>query len=99
NDDQKQRWPAMWRHLTREKSLNRGRLSGESLDLLRMVDEVAFPLELRESLKPILGDYEMRLDAALQARNAELERGGREMLQAAQGRDERAAAAIIERQI
>lgn len=68
-DDQRARWPALERARRREKTLGRGLLSGERVDLVRLVDQAGLPPDLRASLVPILEQYEMDLDRELVARN------------------------------
>lgn len=96
-DEQKERWPALSRKLTRERTLNKGRLSGESIDLFRVVKEMNFTPQVTESISAVLVEYDLRLDAALQARNSEIERSQQQMMQATQVRDVAALVAMTER--
>ena len=70
NDEQTEAWPAFDRRLYRLKYLSNGRLAAENLDLLLMVKQMNFPPPQLEALKPLLQEYEVRLDNALRQREA-----------------------------
>jgi hypothetical protein len=69
-EEQAARWPALERALTRERSLPKGRLAGESTDLTKVLDSLKIDQGRLESIAPALEAYEMALDAALKARDA-----------------------------
>jgi hypothetical protein len=97
--DQLERWPSFERRLRRQKSLPRGQLSGESVDLLRVLRDLRFEADLTEPLRPVLDQYELELDAALQERDAYLKRSEHEIAEAMLGKDRARADAIIERMV
>ncbi len=73
SDVQAESWPRLERALRREKALPNGELSGESLNLVMIARETdASPL-VAENARPAIEEYEIKLDAALEAREAELE--------------------------
>jgi len=63
------RWTALDRTLRRRKTIGRGQLSGESVDLTRLVDELAFEPATAAPLAEVIDAYEIDLDGALRARN------------------------------
>ena len=69
DDDQLVLWPAFDRFLTREKSLPRGRLSGEDVNLFLMIDESGLSEASFEGLGEILDEYELVLHQALVTRD------------------------------
>lgn len=69
SDDQLVLWPAFERYLVREKSLPRGRLSGEGVNLFTIVDELEFDEASFELLEDLLDEYEMAIHQALVVRD------------------------------
>ncbi len=69
-EQQQNQWPSFLRRLTREKTMSKGRIEGESIDLFHVLRDVRPPEALMRSLEPALLEYEVELDSALQARNA-----------------------------
>jgi hypothetical protein len=98
DDDQLAQWPAFERFLSREKTLPRGRISGENLNLFFVVDELRMPPEEFAKLEPIFDDYETRLDNALRARNAYVEESMPKIMKAMQSQDSADAGRIFKRQ-
>jgi hypothetical protein len=68
NQDQQALWPATERKLRRERLLPRGRLSGESLDLLALVGELQLSPSDLAAIQQTLDGYAVALDEALVAR-------------------------------
>jgi hypothetical protein len=68
-DEQAARWPALERALYRERKLPMGHLPGESVDLVKIVDDIDLAEEQIESLGSHLEAYEIALDAALRQRD------------------------------
>jgi hypothetical protein len=66
--DQIARWPRFERTLRREKELPKGELNGESVDLYSLVRSMRLPYEVEESIDPLIEQYEIELDAVLDAR-------------------------------
>jgi len=98
DDDQLSQWPAFERFLIREKTLPRGRISGENLNLFFVIDELRMPQDEFAKVEPIFNDYELRLDSALRARNGYLEESMPKIMKAMQGGDAGDAGRIFRRQ-
>lgn len=98
-EPQQKKWPAFERFMVREKTLPRGALSGESVNLFLVLDEVGIPQETMAALAPTLDEYEMQLDAALKARNEYLQQSEIKFLKAARDGDTREAEQIAKRQV
>lgn len=99
NDDQLVQWPAFERFLTREKSLPRSRLSGEGTNLFLVLDSLGLSDEDFAKVEPLLDDYELRLDAALRARNDYLAASSSRLFKALEQGDSSEATRILERQV
>jgi hypothetical protein len=97
--DQPLRWEGFERFLRREKSLVRGRLSGESVNLFAVIDEAGLSPESVEAIRPVLDTYEFQLDEALKRRNAFLAQNEVKALKAIQEGDARAMEQLAERMI
>ena len=69
-NEQMLKWPSFLRRMTRVKTLSKGRLSGESIDLFYVLRDMRLPSSLINTIQPVLLDYEINLDYALNARNA-----------------------------
>jgi hypothetical protein len=98
-DAQKQAWPAFDRFLRREKSLPRGRLSGESVNLFAVVDAAGLSKESIAKLEPLLETYEVNLDEALKRRNDYLGQNEAKALRAIQEGDAKAMEQLADRMI
>ena len=99
DDDQLTQWPAFERFLVREKTLPRGRISGENVNLFFVVDELRMPPAEFAKVEPIFNDYETRLDSALRARNTYLEESMPRVFKAMQSADPSDATRIFKRQV
>jgi hypothetical protein len=97
--DQPLRWEGFERFLRREKSLGRGRLSGESVNLFAVIDEAGLTPEQIEAIQPLLNDYEFRLDEALKRRNAFMAQNEVKALKAIQEGDAKSMEQLAERMI
>lgn len=76
NDDQAQRWPTVERARRREKSVPRGGLiSGESVDLVRIVHDLKLFDADRQAAQALLDQYEADLDRALVERDKAYQEG------------------------
>jgi len=98
DDDQLAQWPAFERFLIREKTLPRGRISGENINLFFIVDELRMPQDEFAKVETLFNDYENRLDSALRARNGYLEESMPKLMKAMQGSDAADAGRIFKRQ-
>lgn len=69
-EDQAQTWPRFERSMRREQYINRGLMSGERVDLLKITEKAELSEDARASIAPILDLYEQDLDRELVARAA-----------------------------
>lgn len=95
--EQVERWPALERALTRSRALPKGRISGESIDLLTLLDAQGFADSRIESLSAQILSYEMELDAALKRRDALLADASRGIDNAISSSDTDKAISIAQR--
>jgi len=91
------RWPTFERALTRIKTLPKGRLDGESVDLLVEVQSARADDETRAALAPVLEHYEIDLDRALRERNEFIAEAQKKVDKAISDQDFDAAARAAER--
>jgi len=91
-------WPDVDRKLRREKTLSLGQFSGESLDLVLLVEELQLNDQAAAAIAPVLDEYETSLDAALRTRNDQLARSQVELYEAIQKMDTKAGLNAVERQ-
>jgi len=96
-EDQLEQWPRLERTLRREKSLPMGELSGESLDLTVVMRELRAPMTALEGAAEAVESYEVALDAALAARDAELDASIAPLLRAMSSGDSNSGVASQER--
>ncbi len=73
NKEQVDRWPLVERELRRFKSIRGGRLAGESLDVIRVVDEHAASAWKNPDAAAVLANYAVNVDSALARRDAAFE--------------------------
>ena len=97
-DEQIELWPGVERLLRRTKSLQRGRISGESADLFQIVRSLNLEAEQQAAVDPVLSQYEIELDAALKQRDEYLESSRIELLKAMQTMATEDGLAVIEKQ-
>lgn len=65
SDDQRAKWPELERSMRRDRLLPRGLMSGERLDVIRLVDEADLPPVVRAEAELVLEQYTLALDRAL----------------------------------
>jgi predicted protein tyrosine phosphatase len=75
NDRQIEAWPELEQTLRRMKSLPRGRLSGEDVDLIAIVNRLGLSVEQGAAMAEVLSSYSASLDRALRQREAYFEVG------------------------
>ena len=68
-EDQATQWPRLERAIRRDQSLRRGFLSGERVDLTRVIGQVDLTEEQLAEVATVLEGYEVDLDRALVARD------------------------------
>lgn len=90
-DEQAARWPKVERTHRRERTLARGLMSGERVDLVKIVEGLNLPEPDKAALRPVLEQYEADLDRELVKRNElydDAERRGMELWQDPEAREE-----------
>jgi hypothetical protein len=94
---QHEQWPGVERALRRARSLPRGQLSGERLDLFMIVRDLRLDAEALDMIQPLLAGYEVQLDEALRRREDHYEQAERNFgRHPGNGDDERALPLIRE---
>lgn len=68
-EDQQILWPPLQRQLTRDRLLPRGRLSGETVDVMGLVDQQKYDDAVLLELLPVLQEWDMSVTTALSARD------------------------------
>jgi hypothetical protein len=94
---QMERWPDLDRALRRQKTLPRGRLSGERTDLIRVFASIQPTESERQAVSDELAAYELELDQALQQRNEIVPDSQRKLDEAMQKGDTEKALSILDR--
>ncbi|MBC8309190.1 MAG: hypothetical protein H8E83_01595 [Planctomycetes bacterium] len=69
NVEQQVLWPPLQRQLIRDRLLPRGRLSGETVDVMGLVDQQEFDDEVLFELLPVLQEWDLSVTEALTARD------------------------------
>ena len=69
-EEQLELWPALERQLIRDRLLQRGRLSGESVDVIGLVEQQNYEDAVLISILPALDEWDVNVSAALEARDA-----------------------------
>jgi hypothetical protein len=90
-------WPAYERKLTRDKTLPKSRLDGESTDLLKLVDQLQLDDEARDELHDVSYAYEIALHEALVRRNDFLAENRRKIDQLLNEGEARRALGLVDR--
>lgn len=67
--EQQNQWPSIERLRRRETSMGRGMMSGERVDLIKIVDGLKLTAEQHKPVEPVLEQYSVDLDRELVARN------------------------------
>lgn len=99
NEDQRSRWPAFERRLTREKTLANGVLSGESLNLLLILRDMELSKPVEDQISPVVEEYEVALDRALRERNRVVRRSQTQMTKALPQQDPKAILRLADEQL
>lgn len=68
--EQSAKWPMIERTMRRDRTVRRGLMSGERIDVIRIVEEANVGEEVMQTLQPVLDQYAVDLDRALIRRNA-----------------------------
>jgi len=72
SEDQLLLWPPLQRMLIRDRLLPKGRLSGETLDVMGLVEQQEFDDATLTDLIPAINDWDISVTAALQTRDDHL---------------------------
>lgn len=91
------RWPKFEMTFRREKTLDKGALSGESVNIFGIVREMQLDPSILEIIGPALDQYEAELDTALLAREREIEATKEELTEAMKSNDTAAGLRLIDR--
>ena len=68
-EDQQHLWPPLQRQLIRDRLLPRGRLSGETVDIMSYVDQQDYNDETLTTIIPVLTEWDLAVTPALTARD------------------------------
>jgi hypothetical protein len=74
-EEQAAKWPQLERMRRRDTTLRLGFLSGETVDVIGLVEDAELPAEVMERVRPMLSQYELELDRVLIERNEQFEAG------------------------
>jgi len=74
SEQQMERWPKFERTMRRQQLVPKGMLSGESVDLFQIVATGGLTEADHLTIEPVLSEYELQLDAALLARESDMEK-------------------------
>lgn len=98
-DEQMSKWPSFLRRLNRVKTLSKGRLSGESIDLFYVLRDMRLPDSILNLIYPTLLEYEIALDQALNARNASFVQAQQSLLDSIANLQQGTDTSVAERQV
>jgi len=99
NAQQREQWPAFQRQMLREKTLHRGRLSGESLNLFHVLRDLRLDNRTQRSIDSMVEQYDMELYEALQRRNQALNEAQEAMFRSIRSQDQSVNMSRVDRQI
>ncbi|MCA9292062.1 MAG: hypothetical protein KDA25_13100, partial [Phycisphaerales bacterium] len=98
-EEQADRWPAVERKIVRMKAIERGTLDGESIDLIRVIEDLQLDPATLDAIADTLGNYEIAIDEALRARDNYLESSMIDLQIATLRRDVTTAQTMTDRQM
>lgn len=99
SEEQQEFWPPFERRVFRLKFLNKGRLSGESLDLFSAVRSLNLDETLMQTIQPLLDEYGRTLHEALRAREDYINAAESERIKAIQDRKPEISIAVAGREV
>ncbi len=99
NEQQLQAWPEFRRRLRREKSLGEGELAGEKLNLFHFLRDLNIDEETARRIQPIVDEYDLALDEALQQRNESMKSIRPIMILSMQEQDDSRSLDVLRQQI
>lgn len=94
---QAERWPIWERAVRRERLLPQSEISGEGVNLIGVIADIAPPAEVRTVAAPAIEAYELRVDMALQDRQMREEEALPAIMDAMTAMDHDRAAQVQER--
>jgi hypothetical protein len=97
-EDQLLLWPPLKQLLVRDRLLPRGRLSGESLDVMGLVEQQGFDDDTLITLLPALDAWGMQVTEALQARDDHMMANQGQLMSAMRTMDVSSGLAVMETQ-
>ncbi|MCZ6836315.1 MAG: hypothetical protein O7G85_11120 [Planctomycetota bacterium] len=97
--EQLDRWPSFLRRMLREKSMSKGRLDGESIDLFHVIRDLDIPDSIMNLIEASLGEYEIVLDLALIAREESFNRAQVNLLNSISSEKGKVSTVEAERQV
>ena len=97
-EDQATHWPRLERAIRRNQSLRRGFLSGERVDLTRVIGQIDLSEEQLAEVSTVLDGYEVDLDRALVARDAAQTRAMEQAREVFRSGDAEAGEELFEKQ-
>ena len=98
SEEQLTHWDGYERHMRRQRELPQGVISGESVDLITIVNRLELEDAHRDQIRDMLSDYEVQLDLALQRRIADMPRTEQELQDAMRNMDFDLGLDVIDRQ-
>ncbi len=99
NGYQLEQWPAFQRQLFREKTLYKGRFSGEMLNLFNIVRDIHLDQPMEMLVQPVMQDYDLALDEALRRREEIFNTTQMGLLRSLQENDPQMSLKAVENQI
>ncbi|MCH8343468.1 MAG: hypothetical protein IH983_05735 [Planctomycetes bacterium] len=99
SEEQQEFWPPFERRVFRLKFLNKGRLSGESLDLFSAVRRLNLDETLMQTIQPLLDEYGRTLHEALRAREDYLNAAESDRIKAIQNRKPAMSVVVAAREV
>jgi len=99
SERQLSQWDSFLRKLRRDKTMGRGVLSGEHLNLFHVLRDIQISEQQRAAIEPVLIEYELALDEALRRRNKAINDRDGAMLEAMQMQDSEAMLQAVHRQV
>lgn len=99
SEEQQEFWPPFERRVFRLKFLNKGRLSGESLDLFSAVRSLNLDETLMQTIQPLLDEYGRTLHEALRAREDYINAAESDRIKAIRNRKPAMSIAVAAREV
>ena len=97
-EEQFEFWPPLQRQLIRDRLLPRGRLSGETVDVMSLVEEQSYDDERLLLLLPVLMQWDEDVTRALTARNDHLEQNQASLMSSMTSGDSQSSLDIMKTQ-